>query len=652
MTLLLVGLALIAASAIIPPLLPRATAQRTAYLALLIGGCGLTAVAAIGALAAGTVVQRAWTSFVPGGDWVIGIDPLSAIFLIVIAVLGATNGVYGDADMRNDTHARRTTESNALYAVLVASLVLVVAARNIVLFLAAWEVMAISSFLLVMTYHERAEVRRAGWIYAVATHTATLILMVMFALWSGAARDWSFTSLAAAAGAHSVSVGLLLLLALTGFGLKAGYVPLHFWLPPAHAASPSHVSALMSGIVIEMGIYGLLRVLTLLGAAPAWWAWLVFALGAASALLGVLWALAQRDIKRLLAYSSVEHIGIIVLAIGLGALGQAYHHPALAVLGYAAAVLHTVNHALFKSLLFMSAGTVYARTHTRNIEELGGLARRMPWTFLLFVIGAVAVIGVPPLNGFVSEWLVFLGLFDGARAMSDVRLVIFAAPVLALAGGLALACFANVTGIVFLGSPRSEHTGRATEVGSSSLVPQGALALCCAAIGVAPALVAGAIAHAGAFLAGDPRWASATAAAPIGTLRGLTVFSIALIAAVAVLAVVRLALGRRHAVRRGPTWACAYDAPNPRMQYTGSSFAAPLVTVFGALSGVRTHRGATVFHSEPRDIVLDDVLTRVWGRIQAAALRLRPIQQGRLHVYLVYVAAALLSGLTYFIIAR
>ncbi len=652
MTLLLVGIALIAASAVIPPLLPRAPGQRTGYVALLIAGCGLTAAAPVDALPAGTVVQRAWASFLPGGDWVLGIDPLSAIFLIVIAVLGATNGAYGDADMRSDTHARRTTEANALYALLVVSLVLVVTARNIVLFLAAWEVRAISSFLLVMTYDERAEVRRAGWIYSIATHTATLILVVMFALWSGAARDWSFTSLAAAAGAHSVSVGLLLLLALTGFGLKAGYVPLHFWLPPAHSASPSHVSALMSGIVIEMGIYGLLRVLTLLGAPPPWWAWLVFALGAASALLGVLWALAQRDIKRLLAYSSVEHVGIIVLAIGLGALGQAYHHPALAVLGYAAAVLHTVNHALFKSLLFMAAGTVYARTHTRNIEELGGLARRTPWTFFLFVIGALAVIGVPPLNGFVSEWLVFLGLFDGARAMSDVRLVIFAAPVLALVGGLALACFANVTGIVFLGSPRSERTGHATEIGSPSLVPQAALALCCAAIGVAPTLVADVVAHTGAFLAGDPRWAAAPAAAPIGTLRGLTVFSIALIAAVAVLGVVRLIVGRRHAPRRGPTWACGYDAPNPRMQYTASSFAAPLVTVFGSLSGVRTHRGATVFHSEPRDIVLDDVLTRVWGRIQAAALRLRPIQQGRLHVYLVYVAAALLSGLTYFIIAR
>ena len=455
MTLLLVGIALIVASAIIPPFLARAPSQRIAYLALLVAGSGLTAVAAIDTLAAGTLVQRAWTSFVPGGDWVIGIDPLSAVFLIMIAVLGASNGVYGDADLRSDTHARRTTESNALYAVLVASLVVVVAAQNIVLFLAAWEVMAISSFLLVMTHHERAEVRRAGWIYAVATHTATLILVVMFALWSGAARDWSFASLAAASVTRLPHAGVILLLGLLGFGLKAGYVPLHFWLPPAHSASPSHVSALMSGIVIKTGIYGILRLLTLLGAPPAWWAWLVFGLGATSALLGVLWALAQHDVKRLLAYHSVENIGIIMIAVGLGALGQVYHRPTLAILGYGAAVLHTLNHALFKSLLFMAAGAVYRRTHTRNIEELGGVARLMPWTFLMFVIGAVAIIGVPPLNGFVSEWLVFLGLFDGAGTTDLLRLVVFGAPLLALVGGLALACFAKVTGVVFLGTSRS-----------------------------------------------------------------------------------------------------------------------------------------------------------------------------------------------------
>ena len=652
MTLLLVGIALIVASAIIPPFLARAPSQRIAYLALLVAGSGLTAVAAIDTLAAGTLVQRAWTSFVPGGDWVIGIDPLSAVFLIMIAVLGATNGVYGDADLRSDTHARRTTESNALYAVLVASLVVVVAAQNIVLFLAAWEVMAISSFLLVMTHHERAEVRRAGWIYAVATHTATLILVVMFALWSGAARDWSFASLAAASVTRLPHAGVILLLGLLGFGLKAGYVPLHFWLPPAHSASPSHVSALMSGIVIKTGIYGILRLLTLLGTPPAWWAWLVFGLGATSALLGVLWALAQHDVKRLLAYHSVENIGIIMIAVGLGALGQLYHRPTLAILGYGAAVLHTLNHALFKSLLFMAAGAVHRRTHTRNIEELGGVARLMPWTFLMFVIGAVAIIGVPPLNGFVSEWLVFLGLFDGAGTTDLLRLVVFGAPLLALVGGLALACFAKVTGVVFLGTSRSERTVHATEVGASYLVPQAILALCCVGIGLVPALLANSIARVGAFLAGDPAWGSISASQSIGTLRGPMVFALALASAIIVLGVARYALGRRRPMRAGVTWGCGYHAPNPRMQYTASSFAAPLVTVFGAVSGVREHRGATVFHSEPRDIVLDGVLTRVWGRIQAAALRLRPMQQGRLHVYLVYVAAALLSGLTYFIIAR
>ena len=652
MTLLLVGIALIVASAIIPPFLARAPSQRIAYLALLVAGSGLTAVAAIDTLAAGTLVQRAWTSFVPGGDWVIGIDPLSAVFLIMIAVLGATNGVYGDADLRSDTHARRTTESNALYAVLVASLVVVVVAQNIVLFLAAWEVMAISSFLLVMTHHERAEVRRAGWIYAVATHTATLILVVMFALWSGAARDWSFASLAAASVTRLPHAGVILLLGLLGFGLKAGYVPLHFWLPPAHSASPSHVSALMSGIVIKTGIYGILRLLTLLGTPPAWWAWLVFGLGATSALLGVLWALAQHDVKRLLAYHSVENIGIIMIAVGLGALGQVYHRPTLAILGYGAAVLHTLNHALFKSLLFMAAGAVYRRTHTRNIEELGGVARLMPWTFLMFVIGAVAIIGVPPLNGFVSEWLVFLGLFDGAGTTDLLRLVVFGAPLLALVGGLALACFAKVTGVVFLGTSRSERTVHATEVGASYLVPQAILALCCVGIGLVPALLANSIARVGAFLAGDPAWGFISASQSIGTLRGPMVFALALASAIIVLGVARYALGRRRPMRAGVTWGCGYHAPNPRMQYTASSFAAPLVTVFGAVSGVREHRGATVFHSEPRDIVLDGVLTRVWGRIQAAALRLRPMQQGRLHVYLVYVAAALLSGLTYFIIAR
>lgn len=651
MTLFLVGFGLVVAAAIVPPVLPHGAARRSAFGALLVAGCGLTAAAAVAALAGARVIQVTWRSYLPGGDAVIGIDPLSAVFAIAVAVLGATNGIFGDADVRSGAHPERSTEANALYAVLVASLLLVVTAQSVVLFLTAWELMAISSFLLVIFDHEQADVRRAGWIYIVATHVSTLLLFAMFALWSGTARDMTFASLAGAwAGMPHRSV--ILLLGLVAFGVKAGYVPLHFWLPPAHSASPSHVSALMSGVVIKTGIYGILRVVTLSGAPPAWFGWTVLVLGGISALLGVLWALAQHDVKRLLAYHSVENIGIIMLGIGIGALGGAYGYPALAILGYGAAVLHMVNHALFKSLLFMAAGAVYRRTHTRNIEELGGLARRMPWTFLMFFIGAVAIIGVPPLNGFVSEWLIYVGLYDAARTVGAMRLAIFAAPVLALVGGLALACFAKVTGVVFLGTPRSARVAEASEVGSSYLIPQGVLAAACFAIGLLPALLATAIARVGAFVAGDPAWSSVGAAASIGTLRGPMLFAIALTAAITVAALLRFALMRRRSIRRAPTWGCGYPEPTPRMQYTASSFASPLVSMFGAVSGVHEHRGATIFHSEPRDIVLDGVLVRAWARVEAAALRLRPIQQGRLHLYLVYVVAAVLSCLVYFVVAR
>ena len=280
----------------------------------------------------------------------------------------------------------------------------------------------------------------------------------------------------------------MLLLALVGFGFKAGFVPMHFWLPPAHAAAPSHVSALMSGIVIKTGIYGLLRVVLLLGGAPAWWGWIVLGLGIISGVLGVLWALAQHDIKRLLAYHSVENIGIILMGIGVGVLGVAYHAPLVAMLGFTGGLLHTVNHAVFKSLLFLGAGAVYRATGTRNMEELGGLARRMPLTWLAFLIGAAAIVGLPPLNGFVSEWLVYQGLFATSQSSDVLRLAVLGIPALALIGALALACFTKVAGVVFLGTPRTAHASRATEVGRGRYLPALALAVTCLALGVAPAL--------------------------------------------------------------------------------------------------------------------------------------------------------------------
>lgn len=639
-------------AAAVAALAVRGDALRDRVFAMfVVAGAGLASVPALRVIGGAASLGTRWPSGLPGGDWAIGIDPLSAVFLLAVLVVGAANAVYGAAYMRAGANTRISRQANTTYAVLVVALALVVTAQSTVLFLCAWEMMAISSFLLIMTDHHQAHVRRAGFIYLVTTHTGTLLLLVMFAVWSRGTADWTFASLAAERPTLMWGGGPLFLLALAGFGVKAGFVPLHFWLPPAHAASPSHVSALMSGIVIKTGIYGMLRVVLLAGPPPAWWAWTVLLLGALSALLGVLWALAQHDIKRLLAYHSVENIGIILIGMGLGALGTAYGHPILAILGYGAAVLHTVNHALFKALLFMSAGAVYRMTGTLNMDELGGIARRMPITFAVFLVGSVAIIGVPPLNGFVSEWLVYQGLFRAGYSSSALRIAILGVPVLALVGGLALACFAKAAGVVFLGRPRSDRPLAVREVGPVFLFPQLALAAICVAIGLLPAVVVRPFLFIGATIAGHSQSQSAAAWAEVSPdAQRVAVFATVLLLVVAVIWAGRRFLLHRRSVRQDATWSCGYGATTPRMQYTASSFAAPLLSVFGPLTGVQEHRGATVFHSTPRDLVLDRVVAPLWARVRRSALRLRPIQDGRLHLYLLYVVAAVLAFLTYLVV--
>ena len=457
-----IGLALILAGGLFGPAMGRSGGSPTGdrWFQIFVGaGSLIAAIDGVRTLTSGAASEVVLHATTPGGDWVFGLDALSAVFLIVTLVVGALCAVYGTRYLRDDDGSRRWWFSHATFAVLLCGLALVVVARSVVVFLMAWEVMAIASYFLIVTDAADESVRRAGLIYLAATHTATLALFAMFALWSGGSHDWTFTALRAAwpalGGASQTAV---LLLALFAFGVKAGAVPMHVWLPPAHSAAPSHVSAIMSGLVIKTGIYGLLRVLLIAGGAPAWWGWTVLACGTASAVLGVLWALAQHDIKRLLAYHSVENIGIILMGVGTGVLGVAYGHPAVAALGFAGAVLHTVNHAVFKSLLFLAAGAVYRATGTRNLESLGGLARRMPLTWIGFAIGATAIIGVPPLNGFVSEWLVFQGLFGAGSDGGALRPALLGIPALALVGALALACFAKVAGVVFLGSPREART--------------------------------------------------------------------------------------------------------------------------------------------------------------------------------------------------
>ena len=646
MTLLWVGLVLIAMAAAVQ-IVPRLRSDAV-YAGLVVAGCMLGLGSAAGTVLHGGIASVQFASALPGGDWVFGVDALSAVFLIAIFAIGAASAVYGCGYMRYDPRPGRA--SHAWFALEIVALALVVCARSVVAFLAAWEVMAIGSFLLVITEHGHAEARRAGYVYVVATHAGTLALFALFAVLARGSGDWTFASLSTGIRAGDAARDVVLALALIGFGVKAGFFPLHFWLPPAHATAPSHVSALMSGVVIKMGIYGLFRVVWLVGTPPLWWGWTVLSLGVLSAILGVLWALAQHDIKRLLAYHSVENIGIIMIGLGAGALGAAGGNTTLALLGYGAALMHTMNHALFKSLLFFGAGAVHRETGTRDMERLGGLVTRMPLTWLLFVTGAVAIVGLPPLNGFVSEWLVYRALFGAGQANGGtLRLALLAAPLLALVGGLALACFVKVAGVVFLGTPRSESTATAREPSMWLRAPAAATAAACVAIGLGAAFaVPPILGAAGVLIPGSSDTTMAVTDAASGSGR-VSIFAGILVLVFALVALVMRWLRSRTASRVYETWGCGYARPTSRMQYTASSFAAPLVGLFNGLSGVRAHRGATVFHTEPYDLVLDRVVSPAWASVQRAAIRLRGLQQGRLRTYLLYVVATVTVLLGYLV---
>jgi len=574
-----------------------------------------------------------------------GLDPLSAWFTAVFLGVGGTIAVYGTHYMARERPERRVGSAHLLLAVLLIALTGVVTARTIVAFLAAWEVMAIAAWLLVIFDREHADVRRAGLVYLILTHLSTIALFGMFAAWGGGTGAGTFAELAAASAQDRIPVALVAMLGLIGFGIKAGVVPGHIWLPGAHAAAPSHISALLSGVMLKVGIYGLLRMVTLLGPLPVWWGWLVLLLGLLTAVMGVLWALAQHDLKRLLAYHSVENIGIILLGLGLGVLGSAYHQPAVALLGMTGALLHTVNHSLFKSLLFFGAGAVQRVAGTREIDRLGGLARMMPRTAGAFLIASLAIVGLPPLNGFISEWLIFRGLLEAGGTTGALRMASVAAAGLALAGALALACFTKLHGVLFLGSPRAVPAlGGGAERGL--VAPQLVLAAVCIAIGGLPFLVLpAAVRVASGVLHGVGAAADVTAVAGAATTISLAVLALLVLG----LIVWRLRAVSRAAemVRAEVTWSGAFPTTTSRVQYTASSYAASLLSVFGPLSGSQQVIGPMGLQVHVADPVLDRIAQPTWSRVREAALKLRRIQTGRIVWYLVYVISALLGLLLY-----
>jgi len=621
-------------------LLPRRAGIRLTPFVIVAGSLTGLAGCAIGLSSGPSSLALPWA--IPGGELRITVDALSAFFAAPAFLMAGVGGVY--AERYWPAGERRATHVRVFFGLLSGCLATVMTAGNTILFLAAWEIVTIAAFFLVGTEHEESESRQAAWIYLAASHVAMLALFAMVALLHALTHTWAFVSLPA--GTASLTAGkAIFALAIFGFGIKAGVMPFHVWLPGAHAAAPAHVSAMMSGVVIKMGIYGLVRVLSLFDALPFAFGTTLLVLGIVSSILGVAFALAQHDLKRLLAYHSIENIGIIVCGLGIGVLAQAHGSPRIAFLGFAGALLHVWNHGLFKALLFLSAGSAIHASGTRAIDRMGGLARRMPWTALAFLTGAIAICGLPPLNGFVSEWLIYLASFGGVavpRADWSALIILGVAPALALTGALALACFVKAFGAVFLGTPRSAEASLAHESPLAMRAAMAPLALACAAIGLAPTLVAPLLGRATAVAA--PLLPPVELGAILGSLQTAAI-AVAVACAVAFALVARLTRSRSAA----PTWDCGYAAAVPRAQYTASSLAQPVTGVFAwAMPPVVHEPGklplfprASAYASHVPDPVLDRALLPALRGVERLAGFVRFLQSGRLQYYLMSIGLTL-----------
>ena len=593
---------------------------------------------------AASVYTLDWS--LPFGPCELAIDPLSAFFLLPVFIVSAAGSLFAVGYWPAAEH--RTTERGLtfFYGLLASSMAILLMARNGVFFIMVWEIMALSAYFLLITEHEREEVRRAGIVYLVATHAGTAALFVYFSLL--AAETGSF--LLPAAGSFSALSPLASIIALTafiGFGAKAGIMPLHIWLPSAHANAPSHVSALMSGVMLKMGLYGIFRTLTFFHDPPLLWGVVLTVCGITSALLGIAFAAAQRDIKRLLACSSIENVGIITTGAGVALLGVSSHNNALVYLGLAGALLHILNHSFFKPLLFLGSGAIIHASGTREMNLMGGLGKSMPRVAFLFLVGTVAICGIPPLNGFVSEFLLYLGFFKQLKAASLTSLV-FLAPLLALVGGLAVVAFTKLYSSVFLGTSRNPGAAHPHEARLTMLVPMAFFALLCLLVGIAPQAVLRLVSP--AIESFYPQLAAAAISAEYGDILGKVSLSGVLLLSAAVLVTLlwrwRLGKGR---VASAPTWGCGYQRGTPRMQYGGTSFSELAVSVFNGIMRQRVERpaltglfpGGSRCRDNSSETLLELIVTPLFSLTGVSFAYLRRLQHGLMHVYMMYIFATL-----------
>ncbi len=571
-------------------------------------------------------------------------DSLSSFFLVAIFTVSLLAVIYSFHYMNRPERAFRTAGCYLFSSVLIVAMALVVTASNIVSFLISWELMSLSSFFLVIYDYEAEENRRAGYLYAVYSQVGALFIMAAFGIIYAGSDTLELSS--ASVLTENMKI-LVFVLAFIGFGSKAGVFPFHAWLPHAHPAAPSHISAIMSGVMIKTGIYGIVRLYSDLAFYTPLFGQIVLVAGMISGILGVVYALGQHDLKRLLAYHSVENIGIILIGVGLGMLGVAARQPVIAVLGFCGGLLHVLNHAIFKSLLFMGAGMVLHQTGTRAIDRLGGLLKGMKITGATFLVGSLAIAGLPPFNGFVSEFLIYIGSFRGVGLDGiDLALCLMAIISLAVIGGLALACFTKVVGVVFLGAPRSREAQNASEKGPAMLLPMMALAAACLVIGILPASY-----MAIAIKATDAL--SCFGQIPLGNFvpvtatitRGAMIFLFFL----TVIWAVRTLAYKDKIVTHAGTWGCGFTQPNVKMQYTGTSYAASILAFFKTVAPLQEDhppiRGrfpaGTHYHSHIGDIAEQNVARLIVAPVLFLFDRLRWLQHGDIHLYIGYILLAI-----------
>ncbi|HLA69832.1 MAG TPA: hydrogenase 4 subunit B [Bacteroidota bacterium] len=598
------------------------------------------------------------------GKFAFELDKLSSFFVMTISLLGVAVSLYSFQYVSSMFQKRHLGVFLFLYNTFLLSMVGVSTAGNAILFLIIWEGMSLTTYFLITFEHEQAASRRAGFLYIAMTHIGTAFLLIMFLLLFSGSGSFDFDSMRSSGSTLPESIrSTIFLCALVGFGIKAGIIPLHIWLPEAHPAAPTNISALMSGVMIKMGIYGMVRVFfDFLGPGPQWWGIVLIIVAVVSAVLGVLYALMEHDLKRLLAFHSIENIGIIMLGVGGAVLFNSVGNRPLAALALVAGLYHVLNHAIFKGLLFLGAGSVIHATHTRNIEELGGLIKKLPYTSLFFLIGAASISALPPLNGFVSEWLTFQALLFGFGTPNlAVKIAIpMAAALLALTGALAAACFVKAFGITFLGLPRTLHAERAQEAPHTMLVAMGILAAGCVVFGLWPGFLLGILMPLSGSLLGTSAsipvvYSGSVLSLPFGAGTSMSTLTVAalLLVLFGIAIFAGFVLKGRLVRREAPTWACGLEAISPRLQYTAAGFSKPIRMIFSsvlrATHEIEVSEDVSPYF-QPRirfelrtESVFEQYLYRpVLNFVLRGARAIRQIQTGHIQSYLAYIFIALI----------